>query len=230
MERVRDREGRQRTVQDVAVCPRPAAGQSRARPWSTPRRTAAPRPSCPRWRRGARPGRPWPPATRSTIAPSPSRPSRLRASAVTCACPAQGGRNSGRKVTTSSTGKRRDALDHAVEQLERGRVAPVRVLQHHQHGVPRRQCLELGEQRPEGARLLLLRRERREGVALVGSAGRVDRRGTEDVRATPPPGPSRASSLASLCRVIVARAKPAARSSCSITGCRALFWWNGEQW
>ena len=59
-----------------------------------------------------------PPATRSTIAAplAPAEPAE-RAARVTCAWPAQGGANSGRKVTSSSTRQLAHALDH------RGRAA-----------------------------------------------------------------------------------------------------------
>jgi hypothetical protein len=71
--------------------------------------------------------------------------------------------------------QRRDALDHPVEQLERGRVTPVRVLQDQQDGASARQALELRQERPKGARLPLLWGERREGVARVGQqAEQVD--------------------------------------------------------
>src|SRR6516162_7260847 len=43
------------------------------------------------------------PATRSIIASTSRRLSRLRVRAVTCGCPIQGGSNSGRKVTINST-------------------------------------------------------------------------------------------------------------------------------
>jgi len=48
---------------------------------------------------------------------------------LTCGWPVQGGWNSGRKVTISSTGKLLTALAGEVEQLARGRVNPMRVLE-----------------------------------------------------------------------------------------------------
>ena len=61
-----------------------------------------------------------------------------------------------------------DPLHREVEQLERGRIDPMRVLEHHQHRASRRQPLELGEERPEGAGLLLLRRQGRQREAALG--------------------------------------------------------------
>ena len=99
--------------------PSPGAGPTRARPWSAPRRTAAPRRS---WRRSASSTPSAGLARRrqplDDRLPRLRRPSRLRVSAVTCAWPGQGGLNSGRKVTTSSTGRR----SHAARP--RGRTAP----------------------------------------------------------------------------------------------------------
>ncbi len=60
------------------------------------------------------------------------------------------------------------ALHHKVEQLERGRVHPVRVLEYHQHRAARGEPLELGEERAEGTGILLLRCQGRQREAAVG--------------------------------------------------------------
>ena len=62
----------------------------------------------------------------------------------------------------------RDAVDDQVEQLERGRVAPVHVLVQRQHRLPRREPLELREQRREGPLLAPLRAQRQRRVAAAG--------------------------------------------------------------
>ena len=79
----------------------------RAPPSSAPRRRAARRPCARRSRPRSRGTAALLPAIRSTSAVPSRRPSRFRVSVVTCAWPIQGGWNSGRKVTTSSTGRRR---------------------------------------------------------------------------------------------------------------------------
>ena len=72
-------------------------------------------------------------------------------SIVTCGRPIQGGVNSGRKVMITSTRSVGSSIDDQVERLARGRVAPVHVLQHHQHGLPRRQSLDLRQLAPEAS-------------------------------------------------------------------------------
>ena len=79
----------------------------RAPPWSAPRRTAARRRRARRSRRRSRAARPALPASRSTSAAPSRSPSRFSANIVTCGWPLQACWNSGRKVTTSSTGSRR---------------------------------------------------------------------------------------------------------------------------
>jgi hypothetical protein len=54
-----------------------------------------------------------------------------------------------------------------TQQLERGRVAPVRILKQHQHRLPRRQPLDLCHQRPQRLLLLPLRRQVERRVAFT---------------------------------------------------------------
>ena len=88
--------------------------------------------------------------------------------------PAQGGANVDRKVTISSTGRASGSTSR--DQLERARVAPVRVLEHQQHRL-RPLPPRPGHQRPERSRLLPLRGERRKRCARP-AAGRAGPRGT----------------------------------------------------
>jgi len=53
----------------------------------------------------------------------------------------------------------RDPIEHQVEHLARGRVDPVRVLEHHQHRSSARQGCELTQQRFEQHLALALRAE-----------------------------------------------------------------------
>ena len=64
-------------------------------------------------------------------------------------------------------GQALQALHREVEQLERGRVDPVRVLEDHQDGPARGEALELPQQSLEGPRLPLLRVELERRVALL---------------------------------------------------------------
>ena len=60
------------------------------------------------------------PCRRRPARPAPHPVARLKPaerSIVTCGCPIHGGWNSGRKVTTSSTGRLADPLDDPVQQL-----------------------------------------------------------------------------------------------------------------
>ena len=50
-----------------------------------------------------------------------------------------------------------DPLDGEVEQLARGRVNPMRVLENHDHRLPARQTFELADQRLQCPLLLSLR-------------------------------------------------------------------------
>jgi hypothetical protein len=59
-----------------------------------------------------------------------------------------------------------DPLDSEVEQLARGRVDPMRVLENDEHRLPARQTFELADQRLQGLLLLALRTEVRQRVAL----------------------------------------------------------------
>jgi hypothetical protein len=97
-----------------------------------------------------------PPATPPTSAAASRRPSLLTRRTVTLASPAQGGWNSGRWVITSSMRMPGGRGDEHVEQLARGRVRPVRVLQHGEHGPLPRQRLGPPPQRRERARAALL--------------------------------------------------------------------------
>jgi len=62
----------------------------------------------------------------------------------------------------------RQLLDRAVEQLERGRVRPMRVLEDHQHRPAKRQRLDLGQQRGQGQLALSLGVLRQRWVAALG--------------------------------------------------------------
>ncbi len=68
--------------------------------------------------------------SRSTIASTPVRPRRLRVSRVTCGWPASVGWFSGRLVSSNRTGAVATAIERLLDQLQRGRVDPVRVLEH----------------------------------------------------------------------------------------------------
>jgi hypothetical protein len=59
-------------------------------------------------------------------------------------------------------------VDEQVQQLERSGIAPVGVLEHHQHRLPRRQPRHLSYQRLRRPLLLLLRGEVEQRVALAG--------------------------------------------------------------
>ena len=61
-------------------------------------------------------------------------------------------------------------VDDEVQQVERGGVDPVHVLEHHQHGPARRQSLELGQEGPERL-LALLRSEAERWIAIADRHG-----------------------------------------------------------
>jgi hypothetical protein len=64
--------------------------------------------------------------------------------------------------------QRRYPVDDQVQQLERGRVTPLRVLEQHQQRLPNCQSFDLRHERLESLLLLLLWREVERRVALAG--------------------------------------------------------------
>ena len=115
-----------------------------------------------------------------------ARTEAARRSSATCAWPAQGARNSGRCVTTSSSGSPAARATTRSSSSMRGRVGPVRVLEHPEHRPPRRQRLHPPQQRGQRALPPLPRRpgrRRDRGRPPAARAGR--RRG----RAPPGSGP-----------------------------------------
>ena len=165
-----------------------------------------------------RPAGPVAPTTRGHHGRALSRRlSRLSGSVLTCGCAGHGGVNSGRKVMTSSTGRRCDPLDQQVQQLQRGRIDPVHVL------IPRAPAARAARPRaaPAAPRASLASGAAASGRA-AGSARRSEPEQRRDQRHTwsslSVPRASRASSLSSLASGGSSRSKPAARSRCSITG------------
>ena len=75
--------------------------------------------------------------------------------------------NSGLAVISSNDPKLRQTLHHNREQLQRGRVDPMGILEHHQHRLARREALELPPKRRQRCLLALLRAQFRQGVALA---------------------------------------------------------------
>ena len=61
----------------------------------------------------------------------------------------------------------RDMFNRQIEQLARGRVGPMQILEDHQYGLPLRQTSELSQQRLECLFLLSLWREVESGVTIV---------------------------------------------------------------
>ena len=62
-------------------------------------------------------------------------PSRLIVRAVTCGCPIQGGSNSGRNVTISSTRRVLYSVHGATEHFQACGVGPMCILENHQHRI-----------------------------------------------------------------------------------------------
>ena len=91
-----------------------------------------------------------PASVRTSAAPSRS-PSRLSAKLVTWGWPPQGGWNSGRKVIDQQHRQPPHPVDGQIEQLARGRVDPVGVLEHHQHRPAPRHGFELAAAAPRTA-------------------------------------------------------------------------------
>jgi hypothetical protein len=87
---------------------------------------------------------------------------------VTCACPVQGGANSGRKVIQEQNRQIRDALDHYTYEFERRRVNPVHVLVEGQHRLLRGQAREMFDQRLQCPPLLNIRGQRQSWIAPAG--------------------------------------------------------------
>src|SRR6266404_4749995 len=62
-------------------------------------------------------------------------------------------------------------VDDEVQQVERGGVDPVHILEHHQYGPTRRQSLELGQEGPKRILLALLWREAERWIAIADRHG-----------------------------------------------------------
>ena len=113
-------------------------------------------------------GKALPPVTCTIISARSRRGRRLRLISVTCGRPTQGGTNSGRKVTIARSGRLERPADDQLEKFERGGIGPMRVLDHQQHRLTRRQPLDLRHQRPQCLLLALLRGEVERGIAVAG--------------------------------------------------------------
>ena len=75
--------------------------------------------------------------------------------------------NSGLAVISSNDPKLRQTLHHNREQLQRGRVDPMGILEHHQHRLARREALELHHERRQCRLLTLLRTQLGQAVAVA---------------------------------------------------------------
>ena len=216
-QRIRDRQGRQRARQRVAI---PLGRSSPAS--STALVSSSTNSGTPSVRAtmvsSSSAGSSRPPATLPTIAPAlpPPQAAQGEAGDVGVAGPVRA--ELGAEGDDEQNRQRRDALDYPVEQLERGRVTPVRVLQDQQDGAPARQALELRQERPKGARLPLLRGERREGMGRVErQAEQVDQVRQDLVRGRRLGGRRPPASRALSARRRQGRSPPPG-SSCSIAG------------
>ena len=109
-----------------------------------------------------------PAVTLLMIAAVGSRPSRFSVSRVTCGCPPSPCRKVGRAVSRNITLELGDAVERLLDQLERGRVDPVQVLEQAEHRPRPRQPEELSRQRRQRPRTLLLRREIEARVTAFG--------------------------------------------------------------
>ena len=143
-----------------------AAGRSPGRSWSIPRQTAARR-RCDR-RSGRRPHRATPCHRRSasTRAVRSRRSRRLSASIADLRLAGPGRLELGAERHDQQHRQAADPLDDEVEQLARGRVDPMRVLEDHDHRLLARQAFELPDQRLQCPFLLALRTEVRQRVAF----------------------------------------------------------------
>ena len=75
------------------------------------------------------------PTTPSIMASMSRSASRLMVRAVTCGRPIQGGSNSGRNVTISSTRRLRTRSTDPTEHFQARGVGPMRILEDHQHRI-----------------------------------------------------------------------------------------------
>ena len=124
------------------------------------------------------------PTTRSIMASMSRCASRLMVRAVTYGRPIQGGSNSGRNVTISSTRKAAYPVHDPTKQFQARGVGPMRILEDHQHRTLARQRLDLGNERFHRSLSALLRGKFERGIASVvrqrqhlGKECRVLRRG-----------------------------------------------------
>ena len=107
-----------------------------------------------------------------------TRLSRFKASAWTCGRPAHGGSKSGRNVTKSRMGSCGTSLDHAIQQLEAGRIDPVHVLEDRHDRPAARRRLDQPPQGLERLLLALLRRQIEPRVASI-DAGQGEQLGDQ---------------------------------------------------
>ena len=126
------------------------------------------------------------PPRRATIASTPARPRRLRVRRVTCGWAASAGWWSGRLVSRMQDPGGGDPVQALLDHLERGRVDPVGVLEHHQDRLPGGQPEQLLDQRLERPRPLRLRRQIERAIARRCRRGRAGRRSGARRRARPP--------------------------------------------
>ena len=106
-------------------------------------------------------------ATCVTILSTFSRSSRPSVKVPTLARPAQGGSNSGRKVTSARIGSWRTRSTMRSSSSKGGVVGPLRVLYQQQDWLLARMALELIEQRRERPAALLRRAKRQLGIPVA---------------------------------------------------------------
>ncbi len=120
----------ERPVEVIGVRLPRAARPIRAPPWSSPRRTAARRRFARRSRRAETSGRRLPRVMRSTMACVAARASRFNASRVTTGWLAKACHECRPRGDQHADAASCDAIQRELDQLQRGRVDPVRVLDH----------------------------------------------------------------------------------------------------
>ena len=216
-----DRERRQRAGQLVAVARRPRAAPIRAPSWSAPRRTAARRRSWPTIcvddLGGQRLAAGDPVDHRGALAPAePGQGER-----VTCGCAGPGRRELGPEGDQQQHRQAlRCARPASVEQLLRGRVDPVHVLVDRSAPAAPPRAPRADRPGPRASAASGAAASAR--AAGSGSpVGIAEQRGEQRRRLgqrRSVPRASSASSLSSFASGGSSRAKPAARSSCSMTG------------
>ena len=186
-----------------------------------------------------------PAESRATIASTPARPSRLSVSRVTCGWPPSPGCRSGRLVSRISDARIGDPVQALLDQLQRGRVDPVRVLQHHQDRLPGGEPEQLIHQRRQRPRPLRLRCQIELAVARARHPSRAGRQSgaaaslsASPVAAAPPacpawrqgdrrrPAQRRGSAAGSPARARCRRDRASTDSECECAarrrGCRAV--------